>query len=324
MPRRGSRRAAFVGWAIVGALVGLLAGLVPPVAGTEPSTTTTTLATAVSRFPPGYEDLGGDLGLRVEWVALTDDGVAVGVSAAIRNDDDRTPEDIVIGATGIGDTRRSVGLWTLTLTDGTATDGVEAFDDDAPGVVTVLFDTGPIELTDVKGLAVSLPVQKGSRVINSHMATPTFPVDSSNALDPIVVTELVDQSSGTVARSGTTTLVVDHLTVDVAAGAIEWHLEGDPTVRAFVEATVDLSRTDGTTTRLYPATRRPLAYLQRNSQPVSPAAAGTVQLQREQGTGLYTAGATEMDLQWLIGWARYDPAAGHALDLSAALAASAG
>ena len=285
-PRAGRVRAGpLILLAATALVAGVLVGLVVFASeeATTASTTTTTGEVTVSRFPPGYTDVGREFGLRADWVYRRGEETFVGVSSAYRNDSAPTGE--ALGSTRLGSTRRSVGLWTLVLADGRRlTDAAELFDDAAPGMVALRFDTGEIDIAEVIALELTPVAQSGSRVVTSTLAGVALGVDVVDRPEPILVTELVTQSGDLVTRSGTSTLIVDRVTASKQSGHIVWHLEGDPTVRAFVEASIELFGPNGVVRgRLFSLAQRGAAFLQREPAPIGPAVAGIVQLSASRG-----------------------------------------
>ncbi|OFW65551.1 MAG: hypothetical protein A2Z12_03060 [Actinobacteria bacterium RBG_16_68_21] len=319
-PARGGRNSRpLIGTVAVALAAGALAGLVVPASGkpTPPSTTTTTGVAVVSRFPPGYTDVGREFGLRADWIYRRGEETFVGVSSAYRNDSAPTGE--ALGSTRLGGSRRSLGLWTMVLADGRRlTDAAELFDDAAPGMVTLQFDSGPIDVADVVAVELTPAAQSGARVATSHLDIAALPVDIVDLPETVLVTELVTQSGDTVTRSATSVLVVDRITARKEAGFIEWHLEGDPTVRAFVEVTVDLLGSDGVLRgQLFSATGRSAQFLQREVPPVGPLAVGTTQLERARGVTLDAGEVESATVTWSLGWERYDAATTYSLDITA-------
>ncbi len=288
---------------MLGIATGWIAGAPDdPVAVATTITTTTTTPAELPDLPPGFVDTGLGGGASVSWIYTRGSDLLVGV--AIAAPVDAPPTDV--GATGLGDNRRGMGIWTVHMSGGERVDHTrEMFDATAPGIVTVEFAGLGAPSGDVRSLTLRPVVGTGSRNHNVNMPIGDLPARLTT-IAPLEATELVEQTATGVERSNLTWVTIDRLTIDWTNATAEWTLDDPGSVRAMLDMAVTL---EGETTNPVSlvAVSGGAAFLQREAAPVSPTRSGVTMLKKQPGTGQADYEPESAEIAITISWLRYGP-----------------
>lgn len=228
-------------WPLVAGLVlgGLIvtAGYLAAGEGEEASapqaTTTSTAApvavppTEIDPFPPGYTAVNDRTAVRVERVLIRPEEAIVSMTVAVRRGLDA---DATAGFWG--------GTWELLTIDGGAVQSsTEAFDPLARGAFSVTFP-GSFAEPDIAGIRLTGEALRNTATLETEIEGEPLPFG-----EPATARFELDGNVG---------LIIDTIDLRLEGGVIEWHLEGDATVRGSVLPTVSVWT--GTTPSGFPGT----------------------------------------------------------------------
>ena len=283
---------------LLGTATGWVAGA--PNDATTTTTTTTAAATELPSLPPDFVDTGLGSAASVAWMFTRGPDLLIGV--AVATPVGAPPTDL--GSTGLGDTRRGLGIWTVQLSGGEQVDHTrEMFDPAAPGIVTIEFAGFGASTDAVRSLTLRPAVGVGTRVHNVSMPLDAVPAEIAD-MAPLEATELVEQTTDGVERRNLTWVTIDLLTIDWRNAAAQWTLDDPRSVRAIVDIAVMLEGETTDPVGLISDTGG-AAFLQRASAPVSPTASGITMLRKQQGTGQAEYVPERADMTITVSWLRY-------------------
>lgn len=282
--------------------VGIVTGWVvgsPAETATTPNPTTTVPGNPLD-LPVGWADTGLGYAVGVTWMYTRGSDLVVGVAVSTRAGQE--PADV--GATPLGPRRRGIGLWSVELSGGQTIEHTrEMFDPAAAGSVTVEFADLGATVDDVRSIHLRPASGYGLRQQNLSIPLDGLPV-RIGPLEPLTLTERVEQTSDATTRTDLTYVTIDELAVDWNSAAMWWSLNDHPDVRAIVQPAITI---DGDTDD-------PIGlatdaggggFLQRSLLPLAPAASGTSVLRKTSRVtgGSYTPARASVTLT--LSWLRY-------------------